>query len=766
MYERFYGLTDDPFRLLPDPGVCFPHKSCAKVWAYLRYAVRRGEGILVITGAPGTGKTTLGERLMEELERSRTLGVRLVAGGLNADALLFRLASALGIASDSPDPATLAYRVECRLNELDRKEGRRVALLIDEAQTLSPQTLEALRVLTDLQSPRSRPLLQLFLLGQEELEQVLQEPLLEPFRQRIIASCRLCTMDLEETRAYLEYRLQRAGWRGDPAIDGRAVHAIHRLSRGLPRHVNRIASRLLLHGSAEAKHELGEADVLEVVRDLRDELLPTSADETDLQPATSPAPCATFDELALRPPADEPPETPPARPADALRLPDPSPTPPPSATDTERPRRAAYSGHRHARPRHLARRLKKRTTTWLKRGAREITSRTARWWSLVRTAAKRFKEWLIRRTRLARQRLHGWREQAKQRTKSAGSGPGSLTGQRAFATAMVLLAGVLIGGAVYWQPAGHPGKPAAPTIAPLPSSSAQLTETGSAPGPDAPTPQINSPTNTAEATAPVILQEAPVTAAPVSALPVLPTGQESEAPPLPTEPAAAVPVALTENAGNDALDPTELLPPTAAGGALPSPTTHPLPQLASRHATATAEAPSAAASTTTPAPDAESSEKAPNANEQRIARLLQQADHAIAENRLLIPEGRSAFGYLKQALALAPDNPKARQGMQRIVRRYLEKARKALAKNDYARARLFVHRALRVEPKDHSALAMRRQVDAAEAKASALAANQAIADRTSPNEPPPRPARTPPPAPPADSGQTSYERVMSLLDDI
>ena len=104
--------------------------------------------------------------------------------------------------------------------------------------------------------------------------------------------------------------------------------------------------------------------------------------------------------------------------------------------------------------------------------------------------------------------------------------------------------------------------------------------------------------------------------------------------------------------------------------------------------------------------------------------------------------------------------------MQRIIRRYLEKARKALAKNDYARARLFVHRALRVEPKDRSALAMRRQVDAAEAKASALAATQAIADRTSPKEPPPRPARTPPPAPPADSGQTSYERVMSLLDDI
>ncbi len=402
MYEAFYGLTDDPFRLLPDPGVCFPHKSCAKVWAYLRYAVRRGEGIVVITGEPGTGKTTLGERLMEELERSRTLGVRLVAGGLNADALLFRLASALGIASDSPEPATLAYRVECRLNELDRKEGRRVALLIDEAQTLSPQTLEALRVLTDLQSPRSRPLLQLFLLGQEELEQVLQEPLLEPFRQRIIASCRLCTMDLEETRSYLEYRLQRVGWRGDPAIDGRAVHAIHRLSRGLPRHVNRIASRLLLYGSAEAKHELGEAEVLEVVRDLHDELLVASGDETDLQPAASPGPFATFEELALHPPADAPPETPPATPAEALRLPDPSPTPPPpSDTETARPRRAAYRGHHHARSHHLARRLKKRTTTWLKRGAREIMTRTARLWSLARTAAKRFKEWLIRRIRLA-----------------------------------------------------------------------------------------------------------------------------------------------------------------------------------------------------------------------------------------------------------------------------------------------------------------------------------------------------------------------------
>ncbi|MGB5452135.1 MAG: AAA family ATPase [Sedimenticolaceae bacterium] len=271
MYEAFYKLAEDPFRLLPAPGICFPHRSCAKAWAYLRYALQRGEGIVVVTGPPGSGKTTLAERLLNELNPAKIVSVRLIANDLNATDLLRKLAYSFGLPVEGMDRAMLGHRIERYLIELEHSQ-RRALVLIDEAQTLSHQSLEAMRLLTDLQS-RSRPVLQLFLLGQEELEGVMCAPGMTQFQQRVIASSRLLAMDLPETKAYLEYRLGFADWAGDPSIDGPAVMAIYRHSQGLPRHVNKICSRLLLHGWMEEKHALGEQDVLAVVQDLRDELL-------------------------------------------------------------------------------------------------------------------------------------------------------------------------------------------------------------------------------------------------------------------------------------------------------------------------------------------------------------------------------------------------------------------------------------------------------------------------------------------------------------
>ena len=208
MYETFYKLSSDPFRLLPDPEICFPHRSCAKAWAYLRYALKRREGIVVVTGPPGSGKTTLAERLLNELNPAHTVSVRLIADDLNPTDLLRKLAYSFGLPAEAMDRAMLAHRIERYLIQLEH--GNRQALvLIDEAQTLSHQALEAMRLLTDLQS-RSRPVLQLFLLGQEGLEDVMSSPGMAQFQQRVIASCRLDKMDLAETKAYIEYRLAYA----------------------------------------------------------------------------------------------------------------------------------------------------------------------------------------------------------------------------------------------------------------------------------------------------------------------------------------------------------------------------------------------------------------------------------------------------------------------------------------------------------------------------------------------------------------------------
>ena len=301
MYEAFFNLSGDPFRLLPDPGICFPHKSCARAWAYLRYAVKRGEGIVVITGRPGSGKTTLAQRLLTELNPSKTVSVQLIAHDLSATDLLRKLAYAFGLPAEGMDRAMLAHRIELYLAELE-KSSRRALVVIDEAQTLSHHALEAMRLLTDLQS-RSRPVLQMILLGQNELEDVMSAPGMEQFQHRVIASCRLQTMDLKETKSYLEYRLAYADWRGDPSIDGSAVMAIYRNSSGLPRHVNKICSRLFLHASSEEIHALTEEDVQAVVSDLKDELLAplTMGDEIESEP---PGVSGPDGELALVPNAE------------------------------------------------------------------------------------------------------------------------------------------------------------------------------------------------------------------------------------------------------------------------------------------------------------------------------------------------------------------------------------------------------------------------------------------------------------------------------
>ena len=270
MYEDFYQLSGDPFRLLPDPKVCLLHASHAHAWSYMQYALQRGEGIVIVSGIPGSGKTTLAERLLIDLNDTRTVSVRLVAHSADPTALFRQLAHAFGLEIDRLDDALLAFHLEQFLTDLAHS-NRRALVIVDEAHTLSSEALEALRLLTDLQS-NSKSVMQLFLLGHEELEMMMSAPRMAQIQQRVIASCRLCPMSQTETKAYLEYRLAGVDWQGTPAISGPAVAAIHRHSGGWPRQVNKICSRLFLYASAEEKRALTEQDVQTVVDDFCDEL--------------------------------------------------------------------------------------------------------------------------------------------------------------------------------------------------------------------------------------------------------------------------------------------------------------------------------------------------------------------------------------------------------------------------------------------------------------------------------------------------------------
>ena len=271
MHLTYYNLSADPFRLSPDPRFCFPHRTYRKAMTYMRHALLRAEGFFIITGQPGMGKTTLINDLLRSLRPGELSVARLVSTQLQADDLLRLVAYELNLAPTGMDKATMLNQVTNFLGQQHR-EGRRTLLVVDEAQDVSGEALEELRLLTNIQID-GHQLLQIFLVGQEELRDVVSDPSLVQLHQRVIAATHLDPLDVTETRDYVKHRLRRVGWEGSPLISNQAYAMIHRFSRGIPRQVNQICSRLLLHGSLEERDRLGLEDIKIVIEELHGEML-------------------------------------------------------------------------------------------------------------------------------------------------------------------------------------------------------------------------------------------------------------------------------------------------------------------------------------------------------------------------------------------------------------------------------------------------------------------------------------------------------------
>ncbi len=269
MYESFYGLASKPFQLNPDPSFYFGSKQHSRAKAYLEYGVSRHEGFVVITGEIGAGKTTILRTLIDSLHGSNVVIGHLVTTQLGAEDTLRMVGAAFGFHVKDVSKAQLLITLEAFLVN-QTSQGKRCLLIVDEAQNLTAQAVEELRMLSNFQFG-NQALLQSFMVGQPEFREILQRPEMEQFRQRVAATCHIGPLDAEETQRYIEHRLTCAGSNGKPSFEPAAFDAIFTATSGIPRRINSICDRLLLLGFLAEKTHLTRADVDEVVQESTEE---------------------------------------------------------------------------------------------------------------------------------------------------------------------------------------------------------------------------------------------------------------------------------------------------------------------------------------------------------------------------------------------------------------------------------------------------------------------------------------------------------------
>src|ERR671939_1123526 len=253
MYERFYNLRERPFALSPDPDYLYPSRVHREALDYLRYGLESHAGFIVITGEIGSGKTTLLQTLLRNLDSQTTVG-RIVNTMLEPRELLETIMIDFGL-----DPAgkskPLLLRDLAQYLVDQRLAGRMVLIVIDEAQNLTLAALEELRMLSNLETEKSK-LLQIVLVGQPNLRDKLLTPELEQLRQRITVSYHLTPLDADETHHYVNHRLRHAALGTPLEFPPEATTVIHARSRGVPRVINIICDAALVFGYAEERRQI------------------------------------------------------------------------------------------------------------------------------------------------------------------------------------------------------------------------------------------------------------------------------------------------------------------------------------------------------------------------------------------------------------------------------------------------------------------------------------------------------------------------------
>ncbi len=251
-YLEFFGFKDDPFKITPDSHYFFLSESHQEALSSLKYLLDSEEGFAVIIGEPGTGKTLTVRKFIDELPEDVEFAYVLFPN-LSPEELFEAILEDFGIKTQGETKNRLFGKLRDYLIE-KRSKGKRILVIIDEAQNLPIETLEELRILSNLETSDMK-LLQIILLGQPELEEKLSSEKLRQLRQRITIISKLRNFSEEETKAYIDYRISRAG-NGNVKIRPKSYKLVYRYSLGIPRLINIIMERALMAAFLDSSHEV------------------------------------------------------------------------------------------------------------------------------------------------------------------------------------------------------------------------------------------------------------------------------------------------------------------------------------------------------------------------------------------------------------------------------------------------------------------------------------------------------------------------------
>ncbi len=286
MYNKFFNLRENPFNVNPDPRYLFFTPSALEALASLTYGIQTRKGIVLLTGEVGTGKTTLLNKLLDWLHERQAATSFIFNTQLSASDLFDCLMADFGMPPASRTKGEMLLRLNRWL--LERHQvGQSAVLVVDEAQNLSQQALEEIRLLTNLETS-SEKLLQIVLSGQPELEEKLRHPQLRQLLQRITLRCRTSQLSLAETRGYVAERLHIAGANGEPIFSTEAIESIYNYARGIPRVINVLCEHALINAYIDQQRPVPAQLIDDVAREFElDRVAPSTPSASSIYPASS-----------------------------------------------------------------------------------------------------------------------------------------------------------------------------------------------------------------------------------------------------------------------------------------------------------------------------------------------------------------------------------------------------------------------------------------------------------------------------------------------